>query len=190
MFRLIALTAAVSLCAPLAAYSRTAGIIAVPATTTEEVKKIEKIPPAVKQETAAKYVADSKQLLTAVTGVLKDAREKKDIIRINCVNEKLTKIKALMRSAEMSELYLREALTKKDHKTANHSYRKITIAFQKIRSLKAEAEQCIGELAFATGEKEVVDLKVDRDQVPDDDPTITEFPETAIVRPPAASPYQ
>jgi len=190
MLRLIVLTAAVSLLAPMSAYGQTVGIVAVPATATEGLEKINKIPPAEKLETAAKHVAESKQLLGAVTGVLKEAREKKDIIRINCVNEKLTRIKALMRSVEMSELYLREALAKKDQKTADHSYRKITIAFQKIKALKTEAEQCIGELAFAEGEKEKVDLKIDRDKVPDDDPTVTEFPETAIVRPPAASPYQ
>jgi hypothetical protein len=187
MPKLIALTLAAVLLVTLTAHGK---VIAVPVPATEEIKKIDKIPPAQKQENAAKYVAESKQLLANVNGVLKEAREKKDIIRINCVNEKLTRIKALARSAEMADLYLREALTKKDAKTASHSYRKITIALQKIRALKSEAEQCIGELAFAAGEKEKVDLKIDRDKVPDDDPTVTEFPETAIVRPPAASPYQ
>ncbi len=190
MLRPITLTAAVVLLVSMTAYGQHARVIAVPVPAAEELKKIEKIPPAEKRELAANHVAESKQLLGSVTGVLKEAREKKDIIRINCVNQKLTKIKALMRSAEMAELYMREALTKKDKKTANHSYRKIAIALQQIRSLKTGAEQCIGELAFATGEKDVVDLKIDRDKVPADDPTLTEFPETAIIRPPAASPYQ
>lgn len=186
----ITLTAAAVLLAALAARGQTANIIAVPVPVTEELEKIKKIPPAEKRKIAANHVAESKRLLGTVTGVLKEAREKKDIIRINCVNEKLTRIKALARSAEMSELYLREALTKKDTKTTNHAYRKIAIALQKIRTLKAEAEQCIGELAFTADEKEKVELKIDRDKVPADDPTATEFPETAIIRPPAASPYQ
>lgn len=190
MLRLITLTALVVPLVSMTAYGQSVNIIAVPVPAAEELEKIEKIPPAEKREIAAKHVAESKQLMGAVTGVLKEAREKKDIIRINCVNQKLTRIKTLMRTVEMSELYLREALTKKDQKTADHSYRKISIDLKKIRSLKTEAEQCIGELAFAAEEKDVVDLKIDRDKVPDDDPTITEFPETAIVRPPAASPYQ
>ena len=186
----IVLTIAAVLLTTLTAHGQTAKIIAVPVPAAEDLKKIDKIPPADKQENAAKYVAESKQLLANVTGVLKDAREKKDIIRINCVNDKLIRIKALARSAEMAELYLREALTKKDSKTANNSYHKIATTLQRIRTLKSEAEQCIGELAFAEDEKDKVDLRIDRDKVPDDDPTVTEFPETAIVRPPAASPYQ
>ena len=186
----IALTVAVVLLASLTAHGQTAKIIAVPVPAAEDLEKIDKIPPADKQKNAAKYVAESKQHLVNVTGVLKEAREKKDIIRINCVNDKLTRIKALARSAEMAELYLREALTKKDGKTANNSYQKIAATLQRIRALKSEAEQCIGELAFTDDEKDKVDLRIDRDKVPEDDPTVTQFPETAIVRPPAASPYQ
>jgi hypothetical protein len=187
----VTLTIVAVLLATLTAQGQTAKVIAVPVPAAEGIEKIDKIPPAEKREAAAKFVAESKQVLVSVTGVLKEAREKKDIIRINCVNDKLTRIKALARSAEMTELYLREALTKKDDKTANTSYLKLTTALSKIRALKSEAEQCIGELAFAKGDKkEEVDLRIDRDKVPDDDPTVTEFPETAIVRPPAASPYQ
>ena len=70
-----------------------------------------------------------------------------------------------------------------------HEFHKIAISHQKIKVLKTEAEQCVGELAFAVG-KTTVEVEVDEDQVPEMDPTVTPLPETPVFRPPAASPYQ
>ncbi len=142
-----------------------------------------------KLELASQYLADMKAVLSSVLGLLKTAREEKDVIKVNCVNEKLTNIKGLLRISEQADITLQEAVAKGERDTATHEFHKIAISHQKIKVLKTEAEQCVGELAFAVG-KTTVEVEVDEDVVPEQDPTQVELPETPVVRPPAASPYQ
>jgi len=142
-----------------------------------------------KQEKASQYTSEMKGVLTQVLALLKEAREDKDVIKVNCVNEKLTKIKGLIRIAEQADITLQEAIAKGERDAATHEFHKISISHQKVRILKTEAEQCIGELAFAVG-KTSVEVEVDKETVPDDDPTDVELPDTPVFRPPAASPYE
>ncbi|RLB59096.1 MAG: hypothetical protein DRI34_02930 [Deltaproteobacteria bacterium] len=142
-----------------------------------------------KLQRATSYLSDMKQTLGHVLRLLKDAREEKDVIKINCINEKLTTIKGLIRISEQADMTLQEAVAKGERDTAAHEFHKISISHQKIKVLRSEAEQCVGELAFAVG-KTTVEVEVDKDQVPEEDPTEVDLPETPIVRPPAASPYQ
>ncbi|RME28597.1 MAG: hypothetical protein D6806_02655 [Deltaproteobacteria bacterium] len=142
-----------------------------------------------KLERASSYLAEMKQVLSHVLKLLKEARDEKDIIKINCINEKLTTIKGLIRISEQADMTLQEAVAKGERESAEHEFHKIAISHQKVRNLRAEAEQCVGELAFAVG-KTTVEVEVDKDQVPEKDPTEVPLPETPVIRPPAASPYQ
>lgn len=147
------------------------------------------LPDAEKLKRASIMVNEMKQTLGHVVKLLAEAREEKDVIKLNCINEKLTSIKGLIRIAEQAEMALQEAVGRAEKDSSMHEYHKISISHQKIKVLRAEAEQCIGELAFAVG-KTSVEVEVDKDQVPEHDPTDIELPDTPIVRPPAASPYQ
>jgi hypothetical protein len=142
-----------------------------------------------KIDKASSYLGEMKDVLSAVLDLLKDARDEKDVIKLNCINEKLTSIKGLIRISEQADITLQEAVAKGERDTATHEFHKIAISHQKIKILKTEAEQCVGELAFAVG-KTTVEVEVDKDVVPEQDPTKVELPETEIIRPPAASPYQ
>ena len=138
---------------------------------------------------SSSYLKDMKNSMRHVLMLLKEAREEKDVIRVNCINEKLTNIKGLIRISEQADMTLQEAQAKGEKDTATHEFHKISISHQKIKILRTEAEQCVGELAFAVGKTEV-EVEVDKDQVPEDDPTNVKLPDTPIIRPPAASPYQ
>ena len=151
--------------------------------------KASKLSDSDKIDTASTYLGEMKDVLSAVLDLLKDAREEKDVIKLNCINEKLTSIKGLIRISEQADITLQEAVAKGERDTATHEFHKIAISHQKIKILKTEAEQCVGELAFAVG-KTTVEVEVDKDVVPEQDPTKVELPETEITRPPAASPYQ
>jgi hypothetical protein len=142
-----------------------------------------------KIDTASTYLGEMKNVLGAVLDLLKDAREEKDVIKLNCINEKLTSVKGLIRISEQADITLQEAVAKGEKDTATHEFHKISISHQKIRILRTEAEQCVGELAFAVG-KTTVEVEVDKDIVPERDPLKLDLPETHIIRPPAASPYQ
>jgi hypothetical protein len=141
-----------------------------------------------KLEQATTFVSDMKEVLGHVFELLRVARREKDIIKINCVNEKLTNIKGLIRISEQADVTMQEALVKGEKDTATHEFHKISISHQKIRILRTEAEQCVGELAFAVG-KTTVEVEKDPNQVPEDDPTKVALPETEVFRPPTASPY-
>jgi hypothetical protein len=142
-----------------------------------------------KLELATGYLGEMKGVLTGVLALLKDARAEKDVIKVNCVNEKLTNIKGLIRISEQADITLQEAIAKGERDTSTHEFHKISISHQKIKVLKTEAEQCVGELAFAVG-KTTVEVEVDEDMVPSQDPTVIALPDTPVLRPPAASPYQ
>jgi len=97
---------------------------------------------------------------TDVLGRLEEARATKDVVKLNCVNEKLTQVKGLLRISEQSDVALQEAVSKRDSTAAEHEYSKISIARNKVGQLRTEAEQCIGQLAFRTDENLTVEVEV------------------------------
>jgi hypothetical protein len=141
-----------------------------------------------------KKLSDATQVLARLQGILKDvlksleeARSEKDVLKLNCVNEKLTQIKGLLRVAEQSDIALQEAVAKGDEESAQHEYAKLTIARQRAEQLRADAEQCIGQLAYVD-ERTVVTV-----EVPEDLPDVVTNPPTftpVAVNPPAISPIQ
>lgn len=125
--------------------------------------------------------------LKDVLGKIEEARGTKDVVKLNCVNAKLTQIKGLLRISEQSDVQLQEAVAKRETGTAEHEYTKVTIARSKVEQLRAEAEECIGQLAFRTDENLSVEVDVP-DYLPSGDPTAMQ-PSTPIEsRPAAASP--
>jgi hypothetical protein len=94
-------------------------------------------------------------ILNKVIHHLQGAREEKDIVKLNCVNEKLTSIKGLLRIATQSVVTLLENVARKDQVASQQEYSKIMIAHQKCEQLAAESEACVGELAVYSGETTV-----------------------------------
>ena len=93
--------------------------------------------------------------LSKVLRYLEEAREQRDVLKLNCVNEKLTAIKGLLRVSEQAAVTMMEALATKDVTVAQHEYEKIMIAASKTEELSAESEVCIGELAVYSGQTSV-----------------------------------
>jgi hypothetical protein len=138
----------------------------------------------------------STQALTGMRDVLRDAlarleeaRRAKDVVKLNCVNEKLTQIKGLLRISEQSDVALQEAVARQEKTSSEHEYTKVMIAQQKVTQLRGEAEECIGQLAFRTDENLSVEVEEPRD-LPGGDPSRPRPIEEVTVRPPPASPLQ
>lgn len=124
-------------------------------------------------------------ILKDVLKSLEEARREKDVVKLNCVNEKLTQIKGLLRVAEQSQVALQEALARSDEDAAQHEFAKTSIAKQRAEQLRADAEQCIGQLAYVVDERTVVTV-----ETPDDIPDATTNPTVLVataVNPPAIS---
>jgi hypothetical protein len=114
---------------------------------------------------ASEHVGKVKSALKQVLGRVEEARNEKDIVKLNCVNEKLAQIKQILNVAEGAEIALQEAVAKGDA-GADAEYSKIAIARGKADQLRAESEECIGQLAFVVDEKTSVEV-----QQPEDLPT-------------------
>jgi len=183
-FRLPLVTALVLLGAGV---SRAQGPQKPPAPATPTLERASEIPDAEKLTRSTAAVARMRTVLTEVLGRLEEARATKDVVKLNCVNEKLTQVKGLLRISEQSDVALQEAVAKKDDPTADHEYTKVMIAQSKVETLRAEAEQCIGQLAFRTDENMSVEVLVPSD-LPGGDPTNPPPPAPATIAPPPASP--
>ncbi len=75
---------------------------------------------------------------------LEEARRTRDVVKLNCVNDKLTQVKALLRISEQADATLQEAIAKREALTASHAFTKVTIARQKVEQLRGQAGACIG----------------------------------------------
>jgi len=151
------------------------------------LEKASEVPDPQKLERSAKALTSMRTALREVLEKLQEARNTKDVVKLNCVNEKLTQIKGLLRISEQADVGLQEAVARKETTATQHEYTKVMIAQQKVTQLRSETEECIGQLAFRTDENLSVEVEEPRD-LPGGDPTRPPPPEDVIVRPPPASP--
>jgi hypothetical protein len=115
------------------------------------------------------------------------ARRQKDIIKLNCVTDKLVQAKVNINIAEQAMTSLQENVARSDEGGRTHEFTRLTIVNQKVAVLGTEAENCIGEdLSFVGATR--VDVEVDPG-IPTVDPTIPPTPGIDLVRPPPASNY-
>lgn len=128
------------------------------------------------------------QISRRVQQMLDQARRERDIMRVTCLNDKLTQVNANLRTAGARSDSLREAVQMNDDGRRNHEFTVITVLGQKFRTLEQEANQCIGQDIFETGTTRV-ETTVDP-ETPDEDPTtVPTFPEIPVpFIPPPASP--
>ncbi len=154
-------------------YTPIAGIDAASVPTEEKTSRVEGM------------LAEERKILARVSNLLKEARAAKDIVQLNCINEKLTQIKGLLKISEAASVSMYDAISGNQEDTINHEFTKITVAHQRTVTLGAEAEQCVGEIAIYTGQTEVT-VEIDED-VPEQDPTLPPPVGPAPVIPPIAS---
>jgi hypothetical protein len=146
-----------------------------------------------KLEASAEHVARMKTSLKAVLGKIEGARNEKDVVKLNCLNEKLAQIKALLRVAEQADVALHEAVANRDA-GADSEFSKVAIARTKVEGLRADSEQCTGQLSYVVDEKTTVEVQMPDLPDPAGDESETgrarrtpPFPAPPVVRPPPAS---
>jgi hypothetical protein len=97
--------------------------------------------------------------LRRASDILREARQSTDIVRMNCVNEKLTVIKGIIRIAEDASEGLNEAVSRRNEDQAAYEHNKVKISLDRVNSLVVQAVNCIGSSATQSGETKVgVDL--------------------------------
>ncbi len=94
---------------------------------------------------AERLIDDMRATLTRAVEVQTQAREKKDIIRLNCVNDKVMQIKELLNIADEARNELMAAVTAGDEDTRYHHHNQVKIASESATSLLADTDACVGE---------------------------------------------
>jgi hypothetical protein len=125
-------------------------------------------------------------LSKSVSKLLNDARKENDIIKVTCLNNKLTQINANLRNAQRRLSTLRGAV---DTDQANHEFIVLKVVNGKLETLEKEAAQCVGQDLFETGSTKVV-TEIDTSQLPfENNPSIPPvvLPPTLPTLPPPAS---
>ena len=113
-------------------------------------------------------LASMQKAVKLVSGKVAEARDTKDVVKLNCVNEKFAQLAALVRVTEQANGLLREAIAAKKADAATHELKKVSLAKKKVERLSIEAEECIGQLAFQTDEKLKVEVVEPSDLYPGD----------------------
>jgi hypothetical protein len=161
-----------------------------PAATPEVVLPMEK-----RSELTASQMTDKAAELRSAIAVdekrveqLREAaRKSKDVIKLNCINDKRMQIVALAKIAEKEEVELDAAIATGAEAERYHRFSMITIAAEKVGILRSEAEACVGEEIDYLGP---LDVGTDEPDVPDD-PTVDDPFENDDLEPPGyASPFE
>ncbi len=133
------------------------------------------------------YLDKMKKMHSVILGIIEKARKDKDIVRLNCANEKLVNANGNLKIAEEAFLLLKEAMANEDKEAASRQFDKIKVAYQTIEMIKIEAQACVGESSMYTGETEV-SVEVDKSTVGENEaPEVTIGTTLVGTRPPVAS---
>lgn len=132
-------------------------------------------------------IEEIQRIRRQVSDLLDQARQDRDIIKVNCLNDKLTQIDVTLRSAREHQDLLSTAVSINNDGQRNHEFVLMTIYRGRTTGLEAEARQCIGEGngTFDTGS--VVTVRVDR-SIPTEDTTQLRPDTLAPERPLVSSP--
>lgn len=121
------------------------------------------------------------------------ARKAKDVIKLNCVNEKLLAVKQLLNIGEAAQTDLTESIAGGDRAGQVHNYGQVKLAHERVVAERDEAEGCIGEEIVFVGPTKVDVTGPDMPDDPTDDPDVdgSFWPVDPfdVERPNAASPW-
>lgn len=102
--------------------------------------------------TARSAVQRGSVLAQRISAMLEEARREADIIRVTCLNDKLTQVNANMRTAQNRMTAFETAA---DPDTRNHEATVLGVLGQKFQLLDQEANRCVGQDVYDTGSTKV-----------------------------------
>ncbi len=110
-----------------------------------------------------------------------------DIIKLNCIKDKLVKIKTHRQNSQNYQAALQQAITKGDQEGRDHQFSMLTMAYNKVIVLEQEAEACVGDDAAYVGQTRV-DTEESTDLPQEDVTEVEGEPVDPIEFPPPESP--
>jgi hypothetical protein len=121
-------------------------------------------------------LARMEQSRSVVRRQLMEAREKRDVVKTLCLNDKLTQLNVAVSSAQERREALAAAVKRNDADLSTHEFTILSVLRQRSDQLATEANQCIGEEVGVVGQSSV---SVDIEELPEEDPS--EYPLFGVV---------
>jgi len=134
----------------------------------------------------SEYRANMDKVLADLQAMAEQARKQKDVIRLNCVMDKIVQVKVNMNIADEAMRKLQESAARQDEGANLHEYTRLTIVNQKVQVLQNEGQTCVGvELNYIGATR----VEVDAPELP---PGATEpnLQPPPLERPPYASNFR
>jgi hypothetical protein len=117
------------------------------------------------------------------------AKADKDVIRLNCLLDKLNQVKVNANMMDQALQSLQDIVSRHDDSAQLHEYTRVTIINQKAQVLRTEADACVGAETNYVGPTKVVVESPAGMTATVDQPAAVAPPLTFIDRPVVASPY-
>jgi len=139
----------------------------------------EPLSPAAQAKAAEAAVERAGRSCAAQAQALQSAKREQDIIRVTCLEDKLSQCDANLQNIKRRQVALGEAIDEGDSGRRNHEFTVIGVLSEKFSMLAQAANQCVGQDLFDTGETQV------REEIglfaPDENPAVvTTVPEWPI----------
>lgn len=137
---------------------------------------------------AAEANTEIREALKQITRMIDTAKREATPEQMQCLQARLSAVRALASVSEAAETAMTEALEAGEAERAAHEFRKVAVARVKARELLSEAERCIDDSPTRSGETDVV---VEGSPPGDESDTagVDEDPFDIGFDPPQASPF-
>ena len=110
-----------------------------------------------KQDFAQAAVQELEATTNRILRLIEEAQKKKDVVLLNCLNDKLGALRGLLKVAGDSRLNLAEAAARENLDLQEHNFRKLFIAKKQALTVTSEADACVGQVGIVTaGQTRVV----------------------------------
>jgi len=130
---------------------------------------------------AAEFVGQMEQVTLSLRRQLEQSRERRDVVKVLCLDDKVKQADTITGSARDRLLSLSHAAKYDDAERARHEFTVVEALHERMRIVSMEASQCVGEeLGLIDDAKIVVQVdptlpSVDPTKVPSD-PVVSEPP--------------
>lgn len=140
-----------------------------------------------KQATVEKLILQQRKAVAETSALAREVNQTKDLVRLNCVDQKLEVMRGLLQLAETSSREFQQAVSEDKLEKADSAYVRIVISSNRSQRFAREAQACVGRSAVYTGVTQV-ELLLDAD-TPGDSATMSIPPPPGPIVPPAASTF-
>jgi hypothetical protein len=121
-----------------------------------QVRRAADMTPADQVTEAQRLLSNGQSLSLRVQGMLDQSRREGDVLRVTCLDDKLTQVNAHVRTLGDRVEALQEAVRLADEARRNHEYTVIVVLGQNLVVLDRAASECIGQDIYEIGTTRVV----------------------------------